>query len=61
MVFSILRMVEQLFDPVRGGGGGAFEQLFDQVSGGIEQTFSKNSNASGVSRERCSSFDLTGT
>ena len=40
---------------------GAFEQLFGLGRGKFEQKFSKNSNAQGVARGGCLSFDLTGT
>ena len=40
---------------------GAFEQLFRPVRGEFEPKFSKNSNAWGVARGGCSSFDLPGT
>ena len=42
-------------------GIGAFEQLFGPVRGKFEPKFSKDSNARGVARGRCRSFDLTGT
>ena len=49
------------FDHLEWTYDGAFEQLFGLGRGGFEQKCSKNSNARGVARGRCLSFDLTGT
>ena len=49
------------FDHLEGTYDGAFEQLFGLGSKEFEQKFSKNSNARGVARWGCLSFDLTGT
>ena len=49
------------FDHLEWTYDGAFEQLFGLGRGEFEKNFSKNSNARGVARGGCSSFDLTGT
>ena len=49
------------FDHLEWTYNGAFEQLFGLGRGEFEQKFSKNSNARGVARGGCLSFDLTGT
>ena len=49
------------FDHLEWTYDGAFEQLFSLRSGEFEQKFSKNSNARGVARGGCLSFDLTDT
>ena len=49
------------FDHLEWTYDGAFEQLFGLGRGEPEQKFSKNSNARGVARGGCLSFDLTGT
>ena len=49
------------FDNLGWTYNGAFDQLFGLGRGEFEQKFSKNSNARGVARGGCLSFDLTGT
>ena len=49
------------FDHLEWTYDGAFEQLFGLGRGEFEQKFSKNSNARGVARGGCLSFDLTDT
>ena len=49
------------FDHLEWTYDGAFEQLFGLGRGEFEQKLSKNSNARGVARGGCLSFDLTGT
>ena len=49
------------FDHLEWTYDGAFEELFSLGSGEFEQKFSKNSNARGVARGGCLSFDLTDT